>query len=354
MVPTGSSGKTERGDPVRAAGRPISTVTGVQSQAAALQRALAELEVANDALAAANAELVRRQSFTDALLETIDVGIVSCDSQGGSISSNRAARAISGVAGGPQSLSQEETPSVVDVLDMNGHSVAVEDYPLIRALCGEDVGAVELLLGPVGGPHREFVTSGVQIRDAAGAVIGAVSAMTNVSAERTAARALTEAQRLGQIGSFELDFTTGIWTFSAQVPVLWGVEPEGLTADTFFSLIPERDRESATQNRRADIASGGRHEREHRIARASDGAERVIRSIVEVTLGPNGQPAHARGTHQDITDLTMAERSALRATAYFDAVLTASPDYMCVVELSTGAVVFRSRAETLLGFRTDN
>ena len=87
--------------------------------------------------------------------------------------------------------------------------------------------------------------------------------------------------------------------------------------------------------------------------RASDGAERVIRSITEMTLGPDGQPAHGRGTHQDVTDLTVAERSALRANAFFDAVLSASPDYTSVVELATGAIVFRSRAETLLGLPTD-
>jgi diguanylate cyclase (GGDEF)-like protein/PAS domain S-box-containing protein len=342
----------ERGDPDREAGR--QTTRAVQSQTPALRRALTELAADNEALvvanAQANAELVRRQRFTDALLETIGVGIVSCDAVGGSIVSNRAARVISGVPGGPQSLSQEEAPSGVDVLDMDGKSVAVEDYPLIRALRGEDVGAVELLLGPVGGPHREFVTNGVQIVDADGAVIGAVSAMTDVSAERAAARALTEAQRLGQIGSFEFDFGTGVWTYSAQLPVLWGVAPGGVTPDTFLGLISESDRDQVAQNWRADTISGGRHERVYRIVRASDGAERVIRSIGEVTLGPDGQPVHGRGTHQDITDLTVAERSALRATAFFDAVLTASPDYTCVSELATGAVVFRSRAETLLGF----
>jgi hypothetical protein len=48
----GSSGTKPRGFPV-------------QSSAAALQRALAELAIANDALADAHAERVRRQSFLD-------------------------------------------------------------------------------------------------------------------------------------------------------------------------------------------------------------------------------------------------------------------------------------------------
>ena len=210
--------------------------------------ARADRVVAIEELAAAKAELQRRQSFTDALLETVEVGIVSCDALGGSITSNRSARSISGVPGGPQILSQEETTSVLDALDMDGHPVSAEDYPLIRALRGEDVGTVEMLLGPVGGPHHEFITHSVRILDPDGVVIGAVSAMADVSAERIAARALAEAQRLGQIGSFELDFAhRDLDLLCAAVP-LWGVAPEGLTADTFLGLIPEEDRAHAEQD----------------------------------------------------------------------------------------------------------
>jgi nitrogen fixation/metabolism regulation signal transduction histidine kinase len=53
-----------------------------------------------DALAAAHAELSRRQSFTDALLETVEVGIVSCDADGVLVVSNRAERAMFGLQSG--------------------------------------------------------------------------------------------------------------------------------------------------------------------------------------------------------------------------------------------------------------
>lgn len=50
-------------------------------------------------LAAAHQELARRQSFTDAVLETIDVGIVSCDADGRFVVNNRAERDLFGLDG---------------------------------------------------------------------------------------------------------------------------------------------------------------------------------------------------------------------------------------------------------------
>ena len=97
------------------------------------------------------------------MLDTIEVGIVTCDAAGGSITTNRAARTRAGVGDTPRVVSQEAAPGVVDTLDMHGQRLAPQDYPLIRALRGEDVGSVELLLGPVGGPHREHLTHSARI-----------------------------------------------------------------------------------------------------------------------------------------------------------------------------------------------
>jgi diguanylate cyclase (GGDEF)-like protein/PAS domain S-box-containing protein len=313
-----------------------------------------------DALAAAHAELSRRQSFTDALLETVEVGIVSCDADGVLVVSNRAERAMFGLQSGLEGLLPAQFAPRIDVLERGRRRLAPDEYPLIRTLRGDSVASVEMLVGPAGGPHREIVVRGRQTMIGPdGAVLGAVAVLTDVSAERAASRELVderrklvEAQRLGQLGSFEYDFADRTWSVSEQMCVLWGVEPEGFLPEMTRPLVVEEDLEVFSDSWRAASRTGGRHSYEYRIRRANDGAERVIRSVIEVELDPDGAPVRARGAHLDVTDLTLARHAAQRANAFFDAVLTATPDYTFVTDLASSSVIYGSRGKDILGITT--
>jgi PAS domain S-box-containing protein len=305
-------------------------------------------------------ELAGRQSFTDALLETVEVGIVSCDANGENFVRNRAERAMVGWSDDTQDKAAGPPARPFDMLDADGHRLTVEQYPLIRTLRGQVVGAVDLLLGPLGGPYREVVVRGSQIVGSDGAVLGAVVSLTDVTSERVSSRELdeehrrlTEAQRIGQLGSFEHDFVTGTWTFSDQLCALWGVEPGGMVPEVTQHLILEQDRQLAWAGWDHAARLGGRHSYEYRIRRASDGVERLLRSGVEVELGPDGTPRRGHGTHLDVTDVTAAQRAAQRANAFFDAVLTATPDYTFVTDLATGAVNYGSSGKDVLGITSE-
>jgi PAS domain-containing protein len=327
-------------------------------------RSAHELDETNHTLEATVTERTRehglRQSFTDALLETIQVGIVSCDADGTNLARNRADRAMLGLADHSRSLEPQRAAELIDMLDADGAALAVEQHPLLRTLRGEDISAVDLRVGPIGGPHREVVVRGSQIRGNDGVVLGAVVALTDVTAERTAARALdeerrklAEAQRIGQLGSFEHDFETGTWSFSDQICALWGVELGGMVPEVTQSLILKEDRERAWQSWHDATRIGGHHKYDYRIQRASDGSERLIRSSVEVELGPGGQPLRGRGTHLDITELTVAEQAAHQAKAFFDAVLSTAPDYTFVTDVATGRLIYGSRDKDVLGMTTE-
>lgn len=304
-------------------------------------------------------ELAKRQSFLDALLETVEVGIVSCDADGVFVVSNRAERMMFGFEAGIDGMVMAQIDSRIDVFE-GGAKLEPQDYPLARALRGDDVARVDVLAGPVAGPYREIVVRGRQITSADGGVLGAVAALTDVTAERTALRELAaehrklaEAQRLGQLGSFEHDFATQRWAFSENLCALWGVGPDQLTPELIMELVHEDDWHVVTESWHNACRSGGMHSCDYRIARANDGVERVIRSNLEVELGPDGKAAHGRGTHLDITDLTVAEKAARVATAFFDAVLTATPDYTFVTDVATGDVIYGSRGNDVLGLDSE-
>ena len=150
------------------------------------------LDVAGE-LALAHAELSRRQSFTDALLETIDVGIVSCDADGNFVVSNRAQRELFGFQSGLHGRWMGDLDPHIDVFDEQGTRLTSERYPLMRTLRGTLHEPLRVRVGPAGGPYRELVVRGTQIHDAGGEVIGAVAALTDVTeltlAEQSATRA---------------------------------------------------------------------------------------------------------------------------------------------------------------------
>jgi PAS domain-containing protein len=117
---------------------------------------------------------------------------VSCDAEGVFMVSNRAERALFGLAAGLEGRSPERLATLIDVFDADGNQLAVEDYPLMRTLRGDGGTPVDVAVGPAGGPHREVLVRGSQITSPAGAVLGTVAALTDVTAERTASRALAE------------------------------------------------------------------------------------------------------------------------------------------------------------------
>lgn len=325
-----------------------------------LDRARAELADADAALAGANAELARRQSFTDALLETIDVGIVSCDADGVFVVSNSVERALFGLDKGLTGLVPAQLAPLIKVFDPSGRALAVDEYPLMRTLRGEDLGPVDVLVGLATGPRREVVVRGSRILGPAGELLGAVAALTDVTAERTALRALdrehrrlVEAQLLGQLGGFDHDLTTGRWTFSDQLCALWGVPAGAFTPETFDTLIVDEDREFAATSWRDSAFRGGHHGYEFRFRRADDGALRVIRARIRVELDADELPSYIRGTHVDVTDLTAARYATQRAHAFSDAILAASPDDTLVTDLSTGAIVYASPGIHILGERSE-
>ena len=208
-------------------------------QREAAVQSLAEInETLEAAVTERTREITRRTSFLDALLETVEVGIVSCDAEGNTLLLNRAKRVMVGLDGAAAGLWADDNAPKIVFLKLDGRPLTAGQYPLVRALDGEDV-AAELLLGPPGGPYREVVVRGDRITGPDAEVLGAVVAVTDVTAERSVARALAaerahleEAQRLGQLGSFEYDFDSKSWSFSDQLCVSELVDERHVSAQT--------------------------------------------------------------------------------------------------------------------------
>lgn len=125
-------------------------------------------------------ELVTSPSFVAAMLDAIQAGIVACDADGTLVLFNATTRTFHGL---PQErLPAEDWAEHYDLFHADGITpMAMADVPLFRALQGEEVSDVGMVIAPSVGRRRTLRASGQQIVDVDGSVLGAVVAMHDVS-----------------------------------------------------------------------------------------------------------------------------------------------------------------------------
>jgi diguanylate cyclase (GGDEF)-like protein/PAS domain S-box-containing protein len=159
----------------------------------------ARTQARGDRLAAANEELRRvtealalERGFVGALLDNISEGIVACDENGRLSRFNPATVAMHGGLG-VQPLAAEEWSAHYGLYHPDGTTpLAPSEMPLQRAFNGERVQDVEVVIAPAGGTRRVVVCNGRPLFDAAGARIGAVVAMHDVTERKHAEEQLRQ------------------------------------------------------------------------------------------------------------------------------------------------------------------
>lgn len=153
----------------------------------------AEADEQRDLLAHTVALLEARQEFTDAVLDTIDVGVVAADDHGRLTLFNRAARDWHGLEADPR-VDPGRHPYRYDLYAADGVTLLTpRDVPLAIALHEGSVTGAEMVIAPQDRAPVRVVTSGRALLSGDGTVLGAVVAMTDVTAARERQAALEAA-----------------------------------------------------------------------------------------------------------------------------------------------------------------
>ena len=152
----------------------------LRSEVAARTQAQAMLVTSEEALRAARDELAERQVFTEAVVDSIDIGIVAADADGRVNIVNRTVQSWSPQDGGLPQL-----------YDLGGVPLVADRMPLTRILAEGSLADAEMLITPVGRPAVYVVASGRRVTTPDGRSLGAVVALTDVTAARAQTRALT-------------------------------------------------------------------------------------------------------------------------------------------------------------------
>lgn len=134
-------------------------------------------------------EALREANLTrvalESLLENVQDGIVACDSAGSLTVFNRVSREMHGLGSAP--VPPSEWSRHYDLYEPDGVTSLVQArIPLFRALQGEQVRDVEMVIAPRGLPRRTVRASGGPLTGPDGEPLGAVVAMHDVTAQKHA------------------------------------------------------------------------------------------------------------------------------------------------------------------------
>jgi diguanylate cyclase (GGDEF)-like protein/PAS domain S-box-containing protein len=124
--------------------------------------------------------LAQKQELLDAILETVDVGIVACDATGSLSLFNRAAREFHALSAYP--INTDDWAEYYGLYGPDGITRLTKDeIPLLRALHGETLRDVPMVIAPAGRPRRYLLASGRRLSTTEGEAIGAVIAMHDIT-----------------------------------------------------------------------------------------------------------------------------------------------------------------------------
>lgn len=177
-------------------------------------------------------ELLQKEAFIEAMLDTIDVGIVVCGEKGELKLLNKASEEMHGLKF--SQIPQSEWSSYYRLLKEDGQTpLEMEEIPLFRAWKGETVEDQVFCIQKSSGGLLTINASGSQILDENGRILGAVVAMKDITQSRKLALEIEERER-----KFK-----GI--FNSTFQFIGFLEPDGTLVDAnqtamgFADLNPE-------------------------------------------------------------------------------------------------------------------
>lgn len=126
---------------------------------------------------------------------------------------------------------------------------------------------------------------------------------------RRNAALLRESQLIAGLGFYSLDAASGRIESSDVLDKLFGVDADyERSIEGWTALVHPDDRAVMTAYLSEALGRGKPFDREYRIIRRNDGAERWVHGLGRLERGADGQPLALRGTVQDITARKHAEQ----------------------------------------------
>ncbi len=165
---------------------------------------------------------------------------------------------------------------------------------------------------------------------------------------------LREAQRIAQLGSWQLDLVTNALLWSDEIYRIFEIDPAkfGASYEAFLNLVHPDDRDNVDQAFRSAVQNGLPYDVVHRL-HFPDGRVKYVHERAETTYGADGTPLRSLGTVQDITERKQMEMELRGSEAYLKALFEYAPDAHYLND-ADGVFVDGNRAcEELTGYKRE-
>jgi PAS domain S-box-containing protein len=134
-------------------------------------------------------QLHEREMFLRSVIDSLDIGVFACSADGRLVVTNQALRRAQAPrghgAGG--SLEVDDLSDAFHLYRADGQTVLpTEELPLVRALRGEDIDGVEMVMRPPDRAPVRYRVNGRRVHGLDGVVLGAVVELHDVTAEHQA------------------------------------------------------------------------------------------------------------------------------------------------------------------------
>ncbi|MEQ1659422.1 MAG: CHASE domain-containing protein, partial [Hylemonella sp.] len=165
---------------------------------------------------------------------------------------------------------------------------------------------------------------------------------------------LNEAQRTAQVGSWELDLSTGQLHWSNEIFRLFEIDKARFPAtyEGFLNAIHPDDREAVNQAYTESLEKRQPYEITHRL-RMADGRIKWVHERCTSDFDAEGRPLRSRGTVQDITRQTEVERAVMESAQFAQSILDHAVDGIITIDEKGMVQSFNKAAERIFGYSAE-
>ena len=161
---------------------------------------------------------------------------------------------------------------------------------------------------------------------------------------RKSEQTLRQSQEVAQLGSYEFDALTGLWTSSPILDKIFGID-ESFKRDVagWLSLVhPEYRLEMDNYFSVKVLGKGQDFDKEYTIVRQDDREKRWVHGLGTLEFDADGRVIRMTGTIQDVTDRKRAEERLRQEMAYTESTIQSMPGLFYVFEQKSGRFARRN------------
>jgi PAS domain S-box-containing protein len=166
---------------------------------------------------------------------------------------------------------------------------------------------------------------------------------------------LGESQKVAKLGSYTLDFSSGIWNSSNILEEIFGIDKEfRRDVPGWLQIVHPDDRAFMQKYFETLVADKEKFfNKEYRILRIDDQRERWVHGLGELEYQDDGVPVEMIGTIQDITERKKVEQDLQESELRFRTIIEQAADALFIIDLEGKIIEVNNRACENLGYTRD-